>query len=441
MGHNTDTEGHSMTMKNESAILAKRRYLRIVAFIVCLVVLVTAVAGCEPRKLPVSADTLAKPAKVKPSTQYGGLSESFKKALWEFAFKTSGSALSVKEGDNALYSPISLYYALAMVEAGTGGRTKDELRAFLEMADKLDAGAELQTLYSLMLHEGASEELIANAVWMRPELGDRVGQDWLDQLANRFYASAFKVDFNDEATAEKMSKWVEEQTRGKIKPEIDLSVADMILMNTLYFKADWVAAFEEHNNRKDFFYAPSGKLADVTFMNATHFSQEYLVGDLFRASAIKLKNGKIDFILPNEGVSPETLLANHNFLKSVYEGERQTADVAFSIPKFSYRSKIDIFEKMEALGLKDMLQNNPDLSVMLPNSEAMVSKITQEAFIDLNEQGVEAAAYTQIDIKETCIPFQDDPVEMIFNRPFIYVISDDAGVPLFVGVMNNPLAS
>lgn len=72
---------------------------------------------------------------------------------------------------------------------------------------------------------------------------------------------------------------------------------------------------------------------------------------------------------------------------------------------------------MEALGLKDMLQNNPDLSVMLPNSEAMVSKITQEAFIDLNEQGVEAAAYTQIDIKETCIPFQDDPVEMIFDRP------------------------
>ncbi len=428
-----------MKMKDERIPTAQRLRLRTISILICLSILAAAVVGCGAGEI--SANTLVKPASVEPSTRYDELSDAFRRALWAFAFKTSGSALAVKDNSNALYSPISLYYSLAMVEAGAGSHTKADLRAFLEMTKEMDAGAELQKFYALMLHEGTSEEMIANAVWMREEFGDKVGQGWLDQLANHFYASAFKVDFNDKATADLMSKWVEEQTRGKIKPEIDLSQADMILMNTLYFKADWVEAFEENYNRTDIFYAPSGNLADVTFMNGTRFNQDYLVTDSFRASALKLKNGKIDFILPNEGVLPETLLANPDFLKSVYEGERQTADIAFSIPKFSYHTKIDIFEKMEALGLKEMLQLSPDLSVMLPNTEAEVSKITQEAFIDLNEQGVEAAAYTQVDIRETSMPYSDDPVEMIFDRPFIYVISDDAGVPLFVGVVNNPLAS
>ena len=427
-----------MTMKKKSRARTLSLRLRTITVLICLSILATAVIGCEAKKI--SASTLATPAEVEPSTRYDEFSDAFRKALWEFAFKTSGSALTVKDDGNALYSPISLYYALAMVEAGAGGHTKTELRAFLEMVEEMDAGAELQKLYALMLHAGESEELIANAVWMRQELGDFVGQDWLDQLANRFYASAFKVDFDDKATAEKMIKWVEDQTRGKIKPDIDPSDADMILMNTLYFKAEWAEAFEELSNRQDSFYAPSGTLADVTFMNHTYCNQEYLVADLFRASAIKLKNGKIDFILPNEGVLPETLLASPDFLKTVYEGERQTADIAFSIPKFSYKTKIDVFEKMEALGLRGILQGAPDLSVMLPNQEAEVTEITQEAFIDLNEQGVEAAAYTQVDIKCTAILLPDDPFEMIFDRPFIYVISDDAGVPLFVGVVNNPLA-
>ncbi|HHW93930.1 MAG TPA: serpin family protein [Clostridiaceae bacterium] len=428
-----------MAMKNESKTNSLNIRLRAITILICLSLLATAVIGCEGKKT--RADTLASPANVKPSDRYSDLSDTFRKALWEFAFKTSGSALTVHDDANALYSPISLYYALAMVEAGAGGETKSELRAFLAMLDEMDAGAELQKLYALMLHEGTSEELIANAVWMRSELGDQVGQDWLDQLANRFYASAFKVDFKDKATAEKMSKWVEKQTRGKIKPKIDLSDADMILMNTLYFKAEWEKAFEKADSLSDVFFAPSGTLADVLFMNAVCFSQEYLVAEEFRASAIKLKNGKIDFILPNEGISPETLLANPEFLKSVCEGKRETADIAFSIPQFSYRSKIDVFEKMETLGLREMLQNNPDLSVMLPAVEAIVSNITQEAFIDLNEEGVEAAAYTQIDIKCTAVLPPDDLVEMKFNRPFIYVISDDAGVPLFVGVVNNPLAN
>ncbi len=438
MEHNPKMEV-TMTMKKECAMRTRSLQLRIIATLVCLLLLGTAVIGCDAKMT--RAETLASPAKVDPNVNGGAISQSFRKALWEFAFKTSWAALSGGDNKNALYSPISLYYALAMLEAGAGGQTKDDLRAFLELTEGMDSGAELQKLYPLLLDEGTSDELIANAVWMRPELGDQVGQGWLDQMANFFYASVFKVDFNDAATPVKMSKWVEEQTRGKIKPVIDPSGADIILMNTLYFKTAWEVEFEKDRNREDSFFAPSGKLDDVTFMNETFSDHNYLAADQFRASAIKLKNGKIDFILPNEGVSPETLLAKPDFLKSVYEGERRTAEVVFSIPKFSYRTKIDVLKNMESLGLRRILQGRPDLTVMVaPHLPTEVSWITQETFIELNEKGVEAAAYTEIAVP-TSMPPPDSVVELWFNRPFIYVISDDAGVPLFVGVVNNPLAS
>ena len=418
-----------------------RDMLRTIALLICLIILGTAVVGCGGQAAKAAA--LVSPAKVKPSDKYDEFSDAFRKALWEFAYKTSGAAMPVKGDKNLLYSPISLYYGLAMLEAGSAGKTKADLRKFLEMTEGTDSGKELKKLYSLMLHEGKSEEQIANAIWMREDIAGKVGQAWLDQLANNFYASAFKVDFGKDNTASMVSKWVEEQTKGKIKPKIDVDKRVlMILMNTLYFKAEWADKFSEDANTKKIFFAPSGQVSDVTFLNAVLTNQTYLRTDDFLATQIFLKNGKVDFILPSEGKTPESILANPEILRSIQEGVRKPAKVEFSVPKFTYRDKIDILDGMEMLGLKSMLQEAPDFSVMLPDPtiEAYVSKISQEAFIDLNEKGVEAAAYTEITMREVSMPDDPETIVMNLDRPFIYVISDDTGVPLFVGVVQNPTA-
>ncbi len=414
---------------------------RVAAFLLCLIMLGTAVAGCGTKKT-IQASTLAQPAAVKPGDTDHELSGSFRRSLWDFAFKTSGAALPADGDKNALYSPISLYYALAMLAEGSAGKTKEDLRKFMEVPGTTDLGKELRNLYALMLHEGESEEQIANAVWFKHDLGGNVGQSWLDQLANQFYASAFKVDFSDENTPSIMSQWVEQQTRGKIKPVIELDRDVLIvLMNTLYFKAEWDSLFLESENSKKPFFAPSGQVGGVTFMNKVFTLGTYLATDQFLASAIAMKNGSVDFILPKEGVTPESILANPALLKTIREETRQWAEVTFSVPKFTYRDKIDILEAMENLGLKRIVQGLPDFSVMLPGKDAEVGKITQEAFIDLNEKGVEAAAYTEIQVRDTSMePDKIQKVEMNLDRPFIYVISDDAGVPLFVGVVNNPAA-
>lgn len=421
-------------------ILQSKQMLRVAALLLCLMMLGTAAAGCGSGKA-IEAATLAKPAAVKPGGIFGEVSESFLNNLWDFAFRTSGAALPAKGDKNALYSPISLYYALAMLEEGSAGKTKEDLRKFMALTGAEDLGKELQKLYAMMLQEGESEEQIANAVWFKHDLGEKVGQAWLDQLANQFYASAFKVDFLDKNTPSIMSQWVEQQTRGKIKPVIELDNQVLIvLMNTLYFKANWEKRFSKDNNSKKLFFAPSGEVEGVTFMNAVFPRLLYLAADRFLACEMPLNNGRIDFILPNEGVTPESILADQNLMKVIREGTRKPAEVTFSVPKFSYRDKIDILKTMEGLGLKRIVQDNPDLSVMLPGIDAFVSKISQEAFIDLNEEGVEAAAYTEITVKCTAMQPGEEKIEMHLDRPFIYVISDDAGVPLFVGVVNNPAA-
>ncbi|HZK29053.1 MAG TPA: serpin family protein [Clostridia bacterium] len=422
-----------------------RRILKIAAIAMGLVVFSIPLLGCA---IPghVQADTLATPGKIKEGVQYEDVSDAFRQSLWEFAGKTTGAALAVQTGKNSLYSPTSLYYALAMLEAGAANKTKTDLRSFMEIPESLQIGGELRDLYALMtLDAERAAEQVANAIWFREDLlSDSqkwIKQEWLDQLSNDFYASAFSVDFSNPESSKRMSRWVEEQTKGKIKPDIDVSdpLLLIVLMNTLYFKADWVMPFSRDLISQKSFHGLTGEIKDVDYLQGTFRSLEALTSDRFQACALPLANGQIDFVLPKAGISPEELLNDPALLLTLKDGEREGFDVDFLLPKFSYRTKIDILKSMDKLGLKSVLADRPDFSAMF-NLDAEVSAITQETFIALDENGLEAAAYTEIQMGFGSMPDQLERIEMTLDRPFIYVISDDAGAPLFVGIVNNPLA-
>ena len=194
-----------------------------VALILTAIVLLMIPLGCGPAE-PANKDThalsLASPGTIEEDVGYFDLSEAFRDSLWAFAGKTSGAALQAFDGTNTLYSPVSLYYGLAMLEAGAAGTTKTDLRAFLETDADARMGEQLRKLYALMTLDGDDTvERIANALWIREDLVSAQGgvkQSWLDQLSEDFYASAFAVDFTRPQTPEAMSRWVEEETKGKI---------------------------------------------------------------------------------------------------------------------------------------------------------------------------------------------------------------------------------
>ena len=412
--------------------------------LIALLLVLSTLIGCanHPNNL---VNALASPGEAVKDVSYGDVSQSFRRSLWDFAGKTSASVLSGERDKNSLYSPMSLYYALAMLEAGAAGQTKTDLQDFLSMTEALDTSRNLRTLYALMTKEEEGiQEQIANALWIREDLvgegGKKVKQDWLDQLKNEFYASAFAVDFQDPKTAPKMSEWVAEQTRGKIKPEIDLNdpLLLLVLMNTVYFKANWDTAFDPAHTVKDVFHGMDLDISDVPYLQGAFMSQA-LLGEHYTAARLPLTEGSIRFVLPEEGMDPEDLLKDPHLLTDLFEREWKNVSLNIALPKFSYKTKVDILKEMEAIGLTEIVTGAPDFSNMLTVG-AEVSAISQETFIALDEKGVEAAAYTEIQMRETAMLEPPEQLTLELNRPFLYVISDGAGTPLFVGIVRNPLA-
>lgn len=413
--------------------------------LIALLLVLSTLIGCANSQSNNGVNALASPGEAVKDVSYGDVSQSFRRSLWDFAGKTSASVLSGERDKNSLYSPMSLYYALAMLEAGAAGQTKTDLQDFLSMTEVLDTSRNLRTLYALMTKEEEGiQEQIANALWIREDLvgegGKKVKQDWLDQLKNEFYASAFAVDFQDPKTAPKMSEWVAEQTRGKIKPEIELSdpLLLLVLMNTVYFKANWDTAFDPAHTVKDVFHGMDLDISDVPYLQGAFMSQA-LLGEHYTAARLPLTEGSIRFVLPEEGMDPEDLLKDPHFLIDLFEREWKFVSLNIALPKFSYKTKVDLLKEMEAIGLTEIVTGSPDFSNML-TTDAEVSAISQETFIALDEKGVEAAAYTEIQIRETGMLEPTEQLTLELNRPFLYVISDGAGTPLFVGVVRNPHA-
>jgi len=412
--------------------------------LIALLLILSTLIGCANSPSNNVVNALASPGEVVKGVTYGDVSQAFRRSLWDFAGKTSASVLSGQRDKNSLYSPMSLYYALAMLEAGAAGQTKTDLQEFLSMTE-LGTSLNFRTLYALMTKEEEGiQEQIANALWIRQDLvgegGKKVKQDWLDQLENEFYASAFAVDFQDPKTAPKMSEWVAEQTRGKIKPEIDLNdpLLLLVLMNTVYFKANWDTAFDPAHTVKDVFHGMDLDISDVPYLQGAFMSQA-LLDDHYTAARLSLADGSIRFVLPEDGLDPEDLLKDPDFLTDLFEQEWKNVSLNIALPKFSYKTKVDILKEMEAIGLTEIVTGAPDFSNMLTVG-AEVSAISQETFIALDEKGVEAAAYTEIQMRETAMLEPPEQLTLELNRPFLYVISDGAGTPLFVGIVRNPLA-
>ena len=147
------------------------------------------------------------------------------------------------------------------------------------------------------------------------------------------------------------------------------------------------------------------------------------------------------FILPDEGTDLSALLANEESLKEAFTGGTyKSGKVVWSIPKFSYDSSFEPIDALKAMGVTDAFDSDrADFSGISANTPLFISTIRQGTHIGVNENGVEAAAYTIVEMMEgTAIQDSSDTAEMILNRPFLYGITSSDGVLLFVGVCCNP---
>ena len=356
-------------------------------------------------------------------------------AVMDFAGKTLGSIFTGSE--NRVYSPISLYAALAMLTELTDGSTKQQVMDLLSAADSEALRKTVHDLWvSVYTDDSKSVCRLANGAFLRENA--EVKQPAMDTLADSYYASTYRVPMGTAEADKAIAGWLNQNTGGLLSEEAGniRTEADNLLRlyNTIYYKSSWRDAFQSGDTKRDTFTAADGTRQTADFMHITD-DGSYRRGDGYTASYRRLRLGTMTFVLPDEGVTPESLLQREGFLTDL-NGDYSAADVVWSVPKFDVKSSTDLKGILQSLGVTDAFDGDRADFTPLTDSGAAVSGVMQAARVKIDEDGVEAAAYTEVVVSDTAAMEPPPTVEMTLDRPFLFVISDNSGTPLFVGTVN-----
>ena len=378
--------------------------------------------------------------KEKQKNQYEG----YEKGLEEFFKLTVKEFLAGESSENKAYSPLNLYFALCMLSETTEGESRQEVLNLLGSEDigalRKQAKAIWNANYS---SDGLSESLLGSSIWIDNIVP--VNEDVLLSLKNNYFASAYFGDLYSEEINKELKNWLNENTGGLLKDVVEKTEFDaetlLAIISTLYFRDKWENGFGVNSTETDTFYSPEGETR-AEFMKGWEYGK-YFIGESF--GAVKknfMGGGGMWFILPDEGVSANELILSDSALKFIAtngEGfENKELLINLSLPKFDVTSKLVLAEGLKNLGVKEVFGKNADFSALCgENSGLSVSEVKQNARVKIDEEGVEAAAFTIITADGGAI-LPDDEIDFVLNRPFIYVITGADGLPLFVGIINNP---
>ena len=365
----------------------------------------------------------------------GRLDQESAAPVLDFADRTARAIFA--DSENRVYSPVSLYAALAMLTEMTAGETRQQVMELLGEADGASLRQQIKELWlGTYMDDGRSMCRLANGAFLRENA--EVKQEAVDALRDWYYASTYRVPMGTAEADKAIAGWLNQNTGGLLSEEtgsIRTEVDDLLrLYNTIYYKSSWQDAFEESQTGKDVFTAAGGTEQETDFMHRTE-SGSYQKGEGYTAAPRYLRYGRMVFVLPDEGVTPESLLQRQGFLTEL-TGDYNAAELVWSVPKFDVKSSTGLNEALQALGVTDAFDGTKADFTPLTDNGAVVDSVMQAARVKIDEDGVEAAAYTEIVVADSAMMEMPPTVEMELDRPFLFVIFDNNNVPLFVGTVN-----
>lgn len=359
-------------------------------------------------------------------------------SLNEFAGASTALALDGQKGKNAIYSPVSLWAALAMAAQCAEGDSRTQVLNALGAESVEDLQEQVSQVWRRLYTEnGTSSLLLANSIWLDSGKPGSYVQETLDTLAEQYFAGTYCVPMGTAEADKAVTQWISQQTNGLIgsgEPVVETDALTLaLLVSTLYYRAGWKDAFQPEQTWQDDFTNGQGQTTQTAFMHRTA-SGNWCKAEGYQAAALSTDLGEMVFVLPDEGTTPESLLQDSDFLGKL-EFDR-FGPVEWSVPKFDVNSDLDLMETLHKLGVTDLLSpDKADLSA-LTDLEAFLSDAKQLARVKVDEEGVEAAAATILSFKLASATIEDPEVcVMDLDRPFLFVIRTE-NIPLFVGVVN-----
>ena len=378
--------------------------------------------------------------------------DTFIEGLNKFCSDTSSIILgSEDKNTNTIYSPVSFYMALAVLSEGADNNTKNEILNALNVEDKDKLSEECMKLYNKEIFNSKYGKCtLADSVWIDDDNEDvEFNEETLKKIENDYKAGVFKGDLQSMDTAEKISSWLLEHTGGLLggNPENFLSNegAVMDIFNAVYFKDKWSSVFDKADTDEGEFTLNDGNKVKTDFMSQNIYSPIYESSNGYKAGSLEFESGKnMMFILPDEGKSVYDIINNKDklseALNSLCGDNVESHNVYYRLPKFKFSSNINLNECSQKIGLINMYDSSTaDFTRFTEKGNLWVSNIHQEATVSIDEDGGEAAAFTEVQVTGSCAY---DPnaksYDMILDRPFIFAITDTDNTPLFIGVINNP---
>lgn len=363
-----------------------------------------------------------------------------------FSFKLINEMLTGKEGENKAASPLNIYMALCVLAETCGGESREQILSLLGASsiEQLRDTAKKVWLKNYR-NDGVMRSILANSIWLSD--GFEYNKDTLELISNNYYASSFKGKMGSPEYNQMLNFWISQQTDGLLNPNIEMAPETLLcIASTLLFNSKWNEEFSPENTEKGIFNAPAGE-KEVEYMKKTQ-SMQYFFGDKFSAVYLNLDiGGKMWFILPDEGVSADSIFADNEVQKLIttdfsglwqYENSKDIR-VNVSIPKFDVECKTDLIENLKNLGVTDITDSSvSDFSPLCgKNSKVFVDKAEHGVRVKADEEGISAAAYTVIMECGSTMP-PDEIVDFTLDRPFAFAITFDNDTILFAGVVNNP---
>lgn len=361
--------------------------------------------------------------------------------------------LSDSNDKNALYSPVNVYMALSMLAETTGGNSQKQVLDLLGVDSMAKLRADAKTVWeSNYCNDGVTTTVFANSLWLNQHV--QFKQDTLNTIKDNFFASSFSGDPVSEEYNNMMREWLNEQTGGLLKDYVkDIKMNQnmiLTLLSTIYYKAAWSGKFLESNTKSAVFHSNS---ADITCsLMSRVYAGTYYTGNNFSMVSQDIDgSGKIFYILPDKGVSVDSVVKNSSIIDyltnpDLYESSSaahsikvENKKIRLSVPKLDISTNFSIIDKLKNLGVTDVFDpSKSDFSPLVEYGSGLsVSQADHAIRLKTDENGCTAAAYTQIVISKSAV-ILDDIVEFTVDRPFMFVITSPAGTILFTGVVNNP---
>jgi serpin B len=367
------------------------------------------------------------------------------------------------QGGNLFVSPYSISTALAMTHAGARGRTASLMAQVLhfpatagETEESSPPGPDRRqfaSAYGQIIKDlnkrgekGAYTLNVANALWGQKGFGFL--KEFLDLVRTEYGGQLTEVDFVRavEASRKTINTWVEKQTKDKIKDLIPAGVLDsmtrLVLTNAIYFKGNWARQFKKNQTQDGPFILADGRKVETPMMNQTaQFG--YMETDILQCLELPYVDKELSMIilLPKEpdGLSKleQTLTAENlsQWLARLYSRE-----VVVCVPKFKVTAQFSLASVLQSMGMTDAFSSDADFSGMDGKKDLFISAVIHKAYVDVGEEGTEAAAATGVVMKLTSVGPSETPVFRA-DHPFLFLIRDNkSGGILFIGRVTDPKA-